>query len=84
MIHITLAGTDLHFDEASLHVSMTRNGTAWNWESDYIPVFSVMQKEIPFADASSVSPAGRLSVPVGLSDSSCVVTALPPVSVCLG
>lgn len=55
MIHITLAGTDLHFDEASLHVSMTRNGTAWNWESDYIPVFSVMQKEIPFADASSVS-----------------------------
>ena len=55
MIQITLAGTELRFDEANLHVSMTRNGTDWSWESDYIPVFNAAQREIPFLDAASVS-----------------------------
>ena len=55
MIHIALAGTDLRFDEANLHVSMARNGTDWSWEPDYIPAFSFRQREIPFASAASVS-----------------------------
>ena len=55
MIHITLAGTTLHFDEANLHISMTRNGVDWCWESDYIPVFVSIGQEIPFQNAFSIS-----------------------------
>ena len=55
MIHITLAGPELFFDEANLHVSMTRNGTDWSWESDYKPVFSVGAQEIPFQAAALIS-----------------------------
>ena len=55
MIHITLAGTDLRFDEASLHFSMTRNGIDWNWESGYIPALATEEEEIPFQNAASVT-----------------------------
>ena len=55
MIHVTLAGTDLGFDENSLLFSVSRNGSCWNWDKDYNPTFTIGQEEIPFSSASSVS-----------------------------
>ena len=55
MIYVTLAGTDLRFEESSLHFSMARNGIDWNWEPDYTPVFTTAQEEIRFQSASSIS-----------------------------
>ena len=59
MIHITLAGTELRFDENNLHFSMRQNGTDWNWEQGYIPRFTVGNEEILFRNAGSVSHQAR-------------------------
>lgn len=55
MIHVTLAGTALIFDESNLYFSISRNGTDWNWDHDYRPAFTVCQEEISFQSASAVS-----------------------------
>lgn len=55
MLHITLAGTELKFDEASLHFSMTRNGCGWDWEQGYVPCFTIQDREIPFRNAGSIT-----------------------------
>ena len=55
MIHIALAGTELKFDENSLHFSMRRNGADWNWEENYVPKFIAGDEETAFLNAGSVS-----------------------------
>lgn len=55
MIHIALAGTELKFDENSLHFSMRRNGANWNWEENYVPKFIAGDEETAFLNAGSVS-----------------------------
>ena len=55
MIHVTLVGTDLRFDETSLHFSIFRNGSDWSWGHNYNPTFTVAQEEISFQSASSIS-----------------------------
>ena len=55
MIHVSLSGTDLKFNEANLHFSMTRNSGEWSWTQDYVPLFTAGSEEIPFQSAASVS-----------------------------
>ena len=61
MISITCGGTTLEYDEATLALSITRNGQRWDSLPEAAPTLTAIGHEapVPFTEASSVTSERR-------------------------